>query len=171
MQPKSIIANNNVLNYGFAGSAISGTNSLTKLGAGALTIYNANTYSGGTILSAGTLNLDNNAALGTGVFTISGGTIDDNGSGPVTLANNVQNWNGDFTYVGSQTLNLGTGAVLLGTNRQVTVSANTLTVGGVISDGGIRVQPDQVGRGRIDAGQRQHFQRRHHAGSRNVEHQ
>ncbi len=75
-----------------------------------------------------------NSAIGTGAFTISGGTIDNTSSGDVTLAPAIaQSWNGDFTYAGSlHNLNLGTGAVTLGANRQVAVSANTLTVGGTI---------------------------------------
>ena len=114
---------------------------LTMAGAGTLTLNSANTYSSGTTLSSGQLNINNggsssaNSAIGTGTFTISGGTIDNTSSGDVTLApNNAQNWNGDFTYAGSvHNLNLGSGAVTLGASRQVTVSANTLTVGGIIS--------------------------------------
>ena len=68
-------------------------------------------------------------------MNISGGSIDNTSGASVTLgANNAQNWNGSFTYVGSQQpLNLGTGAVTLGGSNTVTVNANTLTVGGVIS--------------------------------------
>ena len=36
----------------------------------------ADTYSGGTTISAGTLTLGNTAALGTGGLTVSGGTLD-----------------------------------------------------------------------------------------------
>ncbi len=137
VQPKGIFVNNVTKDYSISGSAIAGTNSLTKLGAAALTLYGANTYTGGTTLTAGTLNLDNNAALGAGPLTINGGTIDDNGSDVVTLTNNnVQNWNGDFIYTGNQSLNLGTGAVTMASSRQIGVNANTLTVGGTISDGG-----------------------------------
>ncbi len=115
--------------------AVTGSGSLTKTLAGALTLSVANDYSGGTTLSAGTLNINHANALGSGALTISGSStvIDNTSSGSVTLAGNAQNWNADFTFTGTQNLNLGTGAVALGATRTVTTTANTLTVGGVIS--------------------------------------
>ncbi len=104
-----------------------------------LTLGGANVFSGGVTLTQGTLNISNAAALGTGNFTITAGTINNSGTAAITLStNNTQTWNGDFTFTGSRDLNLGTGAVSLGSTagaRTVTVTANTLTVGGVISDG------------------------------------
>jgi fibronectin-binding autotransporter adhesin len=114
---------------------------------GTLTLAGNNSYTGGTTLNSGsTLNINaagtsiTNSAIGTGTFTINGGTIDNTSGSTITLAtNNAQTWNGDFTFTGSNNLNLGTGAVSLGTtagtSRTVTVNANTLTVGGVISNG------------------------------------
>jgi len=46
------------------GGAIGGTGSLTKTGAGVLTLSGSNSYSGGTLVNAGTLAAGNNAALG-----------------------------------------------------------------------------------------------------------
>jgi len=116
-----------------------GTNLLTKSGAGTLTLSGANTFSGGVTLLGGTLNINSTTALGAagGTFTILGGTINNSTGGAITLANNnPQSWNGDFAFTGTQSLNLGTGAVAMGDNRQVSVNANTLTVGGAISDAG-----------------------------------
>ncbi len=88
-------------------------------------------------LSAGQLNINNAKAVGSGTFTIDGGTIDNTSGATITLSNNnPQNWDGDFTFVGSNALNLGTGAVTLGASQTVTTNASTLTVGGVIGDGG-----------------------------------
>ena len=118
---------------------ISSTNSVTlSLTGGIITLAGANTYSGGTTLASGTtLRINNATALGTGTFTINGGTIDNTTGASITLSNNnAQAWNGDFTFTGTQSLNLGTGAVTLNATRTVTVSANTLTVGGVISGSG-----------------------------------
>jgi autotransporter-associated beta strand protein len=52
--------------------SIGGLYSLTKTGAGILTLTQANTFTGGTILSEGTLNINNASALGTvaGTFIV-----------------------------------------------------------------------------------------------------
>jgi len=52
---------------------ISGTGSLTKSGAGALTLTGANTYAGGTTVAAGTLQLPKPAAAGLGGIQVNGG--------------------------------------------------------------------------------------------------
>ena len=59
-------------------------------------------------LSAGQLNINNggsssaNSAIGTGTFTVNGGTIDNTSGGDLTLLpNNAQVWSGNFTYAGS----------------------------------------------------------------------
>ena len=117
-----------------------GTLSVTKSGVGVQTLSGTNTYSGGTTLSGGQLNINYggsssaNSAIGTGAFTIGGAYAIDNTSGAdVTLLPAIpQNWNGDFTYLGSKSLNLGTGAVTLNANRTVTVLTNTLTAGGAV---------------------------------------
>ncbi|MDD4970437.1 MAG: autotransporter-associated beta strand repeat-containing protein [Paludibacter sp.] len=115
-------------------SNTAGSMSLTKIGTSVLTLSGANTYTGGTILNAGQVNINHAIAIGTGALTINGGIINNTSGGAITLSNNnAQNWNGDFTFTGSQSLNLGTGAVTLSANRQITVSANTLTVGGTIN--------------------------------------
>lgn len=126
------------------GGAISnGTtaNSLIKAGAGELSLSGAGTYTGGVTLNGGTLKLGSTTALGTsaGTLTINGGTLDSSVASLTNANNNPQTWNVDFTFGGTNTLNLGTGTVslgtLAGTSRSVTVTANTLTVGGIISNG------------------------------------
>ncbi|MBJ2156549.1 autotransporter outer membrane beta-barrel domain-containing protein [Variovorax sp. IB41] len=50
--------------------AMSGTGKLRKIGTGTLTLANANSYSGGTLVDAGTLTTDTSGALGTGAVSI-----------------------------------------------------------------------------------------------------
>jgi autotransporter-associated beta strand protein len=121
--------------YAFTGAGgIAGPSAFIKMGSGALTLSNANTFSGGVTMSAGTLNLNHSAAPGTGKLTITGGTLDNTSGGALTLANNnPQVWDGDFSFTGSSDLNLGTGAVASSANRTVTVNNNRLTVGGGIT--------------------------------------
>jgi autotransporter-associated beta strand protein len=122
---------------------LSGSRLLTKTGAGALTLSGANNFTGGLTLSAGTLNLNNATALGTsaGTFSISGGTLDNTSGADITnSANNPMAWNGSFTFTGTTNLHLGTGAVNLSGTRTVTVSANTLTVGGALTNTGALIK-------------------------------
>jgi autotransporter-associated beta strand protein len=112
-----------------------GGGSLIKNGSGTWSLSGSNTFTGGTTLNAGTLNINNANALGasSGTFTITGGSID-NTSGGLTTANYPMAWNGDFSFVGTNALNLGTGAVSLNANRQVTVNGlNNLTIGGTLN--------------------------------------
>ena len=126
-------------------NGIGGTSGLAKSGTGTLTLSGPNTYSGGTTLSAGQLNINDggtssaNSAIGTGPLTINGGTLGNTEPSDVTLLpNNAQYWNGDFSFAGAgYNLNLGTGAVAPNASRQINVSANTLTVGGAIGGGAI----------------------------------
>ena len=121
------------------GGIISGnTFSLTKLGAGALTLSGANTYTGGATLSAGTLNINNSSALGTvaGTFTINGGTIDNTSGGDITTINYPQTWASDFIFTGTNDLNLGSGTVTMNNDIQITTDANTLTIGGTVTGNG-----------------------------------
>jgi autotransporter-associated beta strand protein len=129
------------------GTAVNPTNTgttATYTFPGTLTLGGANTFTGGVTLNAGTLNINNsgnsatNSALGTGLFTIGGVSTIDNTSGSAvalsTSTNNPQTWNTTgFTFTGSNNLDLGTGAVTLSQAPTITVSANTLTVGGPIS--------------------------------------
>ncbi len=112
-----------------------GVISLVKSGSGSLNITRINSYTGGTTLNAGTLNIGNTFALGVGPLTIGGISIIDNISGAALSLDSVskQSWNADFTFKGSDSLNLGSSPVSLNASRTVTVAANTLTVAGVIS--------------------------------------
>jgi len=66
-----------------------GSFGFTKVGAGTLSLSQANTYTGGTTLSAGTLLFGNNSAFGTGTLTLNGGTLKAGSASNWALANNI----------------------------------------------------------------------------------
>ena len=120
----TLTANGTIDSGGFAVSIlgnITGAGSLTKTALGTLTVSGANnTYSGGTTINQGTVQLGANQALGTGGLTFSGA--------------------GTFALAGfAQTLTTLNGT--LGTIQNGAATAATLTVGagsfgGTIQDGG-----------------------------------
>ena len=80
------VADNGVLAFNrsdtvsFAG-VISGSGSLEQVGTGTLTLGGANTYTGGTVVSAGTLRIGSGGALASaGALAVNGGTFDLNGA-------------------------------------------------------------------------------------------
>jgi rhamnogalacturonan endolyase len=74
-------------NYSIAGAgSINGTMILEKKGGGKLTLSSANGFTGGTVISGGTVAIANAAALGTGPVTLAGGSWD---TGALTPTNSV----------------------------------------------------------------------------------
>ncbi len=112
--------------------------SLTLPGPGIVSLSGASgTYSGGTILSGGQLNINGNGAIGTGPLTIGNGLTIDNTSGtPVALTtSNPVNLPANFTFGGSNPLNLGNGPATMSANLVVTTNGTAaLTIGGALGD-------------------------------------
>ena len=109
---------------------ISGVGSLTQAGGGTLTLTGNNSYSGGTTISSGTLQVGNGGTSG----SLGSGTISDNGalvfnrSDSIVLSNTISG-TGSLTQVGDGML------TLVGTNTysgRTIISSGTLQVG----DGG-----------------------------------
>ena len=107
----------------------SGTLALTKAGTGTLTLTGTNTYTGGTTISAGTLQLGNATATGSIV-----GNVIDNSVLQFNRSDTALNLAGPISGTGS-VIQAGTGTVTLsGTNTYsgvTTVNAGTLQAGSV----------------------------------------
>ena len=116
---------------------ISGSGSITKTGTGPLVLSGANTFTGGVNLSAGSLRVGNNAALGTGTATIGQSTtLMANSTASRTLANALS-LSGSFTLgdaTNSGVLNF-TGASTLTGNTQIT-NATYVSMSGAIGESG-----------------------------------
>ncbi|MBL8279414.1 MAG: phosphatase PAP2 family protein [Pelomonas sp.] len=102
---------------------ITGKGRLSKLGSGMLRLAGANTFSGGTVLAAGTLAADANAAFGTGDVYVKGGTLEVASPGALLVA-------GAYTQTaGTLSLLLGSdGAGLLQTQGTASIAGGELKV-------------------------------------------
>ncbi|MEI6238905.1 MAG: autotransporter-associated beta strand repeat-containing protein [Planctomycetia bacterium] len=108
--------------------AAGSTYSLTKAGAGTLTLTAASSYSGGTTLTEGRLRLGADNALGTaGTVTLAGGRLSSTGTAPRDLANLV-------ALNGSTTLGDTTDSGLLSFSNGVQLlAASTVTLDSDVS--------------------------------------
>jgi autotransporter-associated beta strand protein len=88
--PASVLVTNNLVNYTIGGGVLGGGTGLVKSGSGMLTLNSSNSFSGGTLVNGGTLQLLNNYyAGGTGPITLNGGTLYLNGVGTSTTVSCV----------------------------------------------------------------------------------
>lgn len=113
---------------------ISGAGALTKDGAGLLVINNANSFTGGTIINAGRLGLNNAMGLGSGPVIVMQNAI--LGIGGVTLANDVS----------------GAGQIIKTANNTGTLTGNNSFSGGLdIQQGSVVVNsPAALGTGGVN---------------------
>ena len=121
------------LNAGELAAVTGGSASLVKSGSGTATLSQANAYTGGTNISAGTLYLGDNSALGNGSLTLSGGSLGVKADLSIALTGVDQKvWSSNFSFFGG-TLDTGTGAVSMTQSVLVNVNSGSLIEGGVIS--------------------------------------
>ncbi|MGI4814333.1 MAG: autotransporter domain-containing protein [Janthinobacterium lividum] len=138
---------------------VTGTGSLVKNGGGNLTLTAANTYSAGTTLNAGTLQVNNNTALGTGRLTVTGDATLGN-SLPVQLGNPIGLLNGSLTLPGQAPLDLtgpisGTGSLIKNGSAPLTLSGiNTYSGGTILNEGAVTLgSASALGHGTLSVNQ------------------
>ena len=129
-------------------NSISGSGVLWQLGTGSLILTGNNSYSGGTTLSAGSLQIGNGGTagvLGSGAVNLGfGGNLTFNRSDAVTAANTLSGF-GSLTQLGSGTLTLTgdnsySGGTTLSAGTLALGSANALGTTGTISFNGGTLQ-------------------------------
>ena len=125
--------------YAFGGSGkLSGGSFLNVSGGATVTISTANDYTGGSTLSAGTVLVGNDAALGAGTVTLAGAILASDSAAPRTLANAV-------SIIADTTLGTGpangaltlAGPVDLGGIAHGLTLENNVALTGPLSNGGI----------------------------------
>ncbi|MDP9992880.1 outer membrane autotransporter protein [Variovorax boronicumulans] len=136
---------------GIYAGVMSGTGKLRKIGAGTLTLASANSYSGGTLVDAGTLATDTSGALGTGAVSIASGAALQFGgkadAGKLAIANQGTLRLQDGANAASATVTNAAGAQVridlattgasigaLGGAGDVVLGAKALTTGAIGSD-------------------------------------
>ncbi len=108
------------------GGTISGTGTLTKQGAGTLTLTGDNSYAGVTTISAGVLQLGNGGTTG----SISGNIVDNGGL--IFNRSNAVTYGGTISGLGSLTKTGGSSLILTGANTYTggtMIAAGTLQLG------------------------------------------
>lgn len=94
--PRSVLVNNTAARaFTIGGAAIAGSGTFTKIGAGTVTLNAANTFTGGTVLDSGNIQLGNStanaSALGSGAVTMNGGVLKMYSAGNSTGAGTLPN--------------------------------------------------------------------------------
>jgi autotransporter-associated beta strand protein len=109
----------------------------------------------GAVQTSGTTS----ATVSTGQWlTMNGGALDNLSGAAITTSTHNPNMmlNANLTFTGSKSLNFGTGRVSLGSaagiSRTITISANTLTLGGIISNGTTATALTKEGSGTLKLG-------------------
>jgi|GEM_PF-1814313 len=139
LRPSTINVTASGTPYVFSGAGkLSGGAFLTASGTASLTINTANDYTGGSLLSAGTVLVGNDAALGAGPVALAGAVLASDSATPRTLSNSVSvsvdTTFGAGSFTGALTLS---GAVDLGGVARGLTLDNSVTLSGPTSNGGI----------------------------------
>lgn len=118
----------NITGHARLSGTLSGTGGLNQVGNGFLELSGANTYSGGTTLTSGTLLVGSDANLGdaSGTLTFNGGTLQNTGAFTTGRATTLNAAGGTFLA----NMNLVMNGPISGTGRLTKTGAATLTLTG-----------------------------------------
>ncbi|MGD0461182.1 MAG: choice-of-anchor tandem repeat GloVer-containing protein [Tepidisphaeraceae bacterium] len=132
VSPGSVTVNNSAGNYTISGTgSIAGSGSLTKMGSGTLTLSTVNTYTGGTIVNAGTLIVGTNGALPSNqAVTLAGGNLQ---LAPNTGGETVSS----LTITGGSTLDLTNNHIVINYGNPADQATVDSTILGYITSGAI----------------------------------
>ena len=152
VSPFAVLVTNSAKNYTISAtgtSALTGGMSLTKQGAGLLTITESNSFSGGVNINGGAVNIQNGYAFNTNTVTVNSGAELELSGGinvaPVTAltlkstgtnsTGGLRNVGGTNTYGGTITLNaaatrINSDSGILTLTNGITAGANLVTLGG-----------------------------------------
>ncbi|MCB1130639.1 MAG: autotransporter-associated beta strand repeat-containing protein, partial [Verrucomicrobiae bacterium] len=148
VSPASVLFDHDSLAYSVTGTgSIAGTGTLTKSGIGTLTLATANTYSGGTVVNGGILDLSSGASLGAGAIALNNAQLTLAGH---TLANDIATTNGT---IGGTTATLngvisGSGLNIATTGIVTLTGVNTYTGDTLVTSGGLEI----TGAGQLNSG-------------------
>jgi fibronectin-binding autotransporter adhesin len=124
---------------------LSGSGTLVKTGSGLLILNGANSYSGGTNLTAGAIQLGNSSGLGTGALAMAGGTALSAGAAGLVVGNAISLAGLGTINTNASTFTLngvvsGIGRLIkTGTGNLVLNAANTYDGGNALTNGTITV--------------------------------
>jgi len=123
-------------------NTVQGELGLNKVGANTLTLTGSNSYSGSTLLTAGTLQIGNSNALGTGTLVFNGGALSSDSINIRTITNNFlfntnatlgntnTNYNGELLFTGTGDFGTNTNNLTITVNSSVTMSGDLTNAAG-----------------------------------------
>ena len=106
------------------GNLISGNGSFAHIGAGTTNMTVANTYTGGTTISSGTVWTQNTQALGNGSVTLNGGTLLTTSSQEAVMGNQTLSIRGNLDWTSGKIAFYDTGTSPLSGNLTINVGGN-----------------------------------------------